>query len=38
MDYNVLEILRVVFYDLVHVYEVITPSPREDSDARIPLF
>jgi hypothetical protein len=29
MDYNVLEILPVVFYDLARVHEVITPNPRE---------
>ena len=29
MDYNVLEILPVVFYDLARVHEVITSNPRE---------
>ncbi len=29
MDYNVFEILPVVFYDLARVHEVITPNPRE---------
>ena len=29
MDYDVLEILPVVFYDLARVHEVITPNPRE---------
>lgn len=29
MDYEVFEILPVVFYDLARVHEVITPNPRE---------
>lgn len=29
MDHNVIDILPVVFYDLVRVHEVITPNPHE---------
>ena len=29
MDHNVLDILPVVFYDLMRVHEVISPNPRE---------